>query len=260
MHCLQDTTSLHQKHSWGSQLLSHGARRLHNHSSTSTNMCSVHANVLTLDSPSPSSLSPSPSSPSSKATITLPIPRTRSRRDVSFRDTRTEIFVESLARLSEAERDQLWYNDTEIESFKARERQLCEDVKLGLTKENTRGLELRLCHDRQRRKYMILQAVLRAQKRYRDPKQLSNIARKCNGWSKTVAVIVAQRDYYDLYEPAKLATIASFPPLKNYPLPFRPKDPSVKIPVKRPMSPAIPQGNVRPRPIPSRWQGNDLVV
>lgn len=244
----QDTPSLHPKHSWGSQLRSHAVRSLHIHP---TNMCSAHADVLTLDSSSSSSLSPSPGPPSCKATIALPTPRARQRRGVSFRDTRTEIFVESLARLSEAERDQLWYKDTEIESFKSRERQLCIDVKLGLTEESTRGLELRLCHDRQRRKYLILQAVLRAQKRCQDPKQLANIARRCSGWSKTISAIVAQRDYCDIYEPAKLATIASFPPLENYPLPFRPKDPLAKIlPVTRPMSPTIPQRNVRPRPTP----------
>lgn len=165
------------------------------------------------------------------------------------------VAIESLALLSVSEKDHLWFTDYEIESFKVRARALCKDIKLGITddatsnEENIRGLELRLCQERQRRKYMILQAILRAQKRYKDPKQLSNIARKCSVWSKAVAAIVAQRDYCCLYEPNRIATVAGFPPLSNYPLPFKTKEPC-KVPVKRPTSP-VPHSygrRVRPRP------------
>jgi hypothetical protein len=181
-------------------------------------------------------------------------------RYVHFRDTRTEISIESLACLSEMEKDELWFTDREIECFKARARALCVDLAgLGAAaivmddddNENIRGLELRLCQERQKRKYMIVQAILRAQKRFKDPKQLSYIARKCSVWSKTVAVIVAQRDYCALYQPAQIDSIAGLPPLENYPLPFKAKEPC-NLPDKRPTSPIphVHQSLIRPRPNP----------
>ncbi|CAB9517589.1 expressed unknown protein [Seminavis robusta] len=216
-------------------------------------MCSPVSDILQLVL-DPPSRSPSPSPPSRMAAMHMVLPSIHplsEQKRVTFRSTRTEVHIESLALLPDDKKDELWHKDTDIEAFKARERLLCEEIRLGLSNEqNTRGLELRLCQERQKRKYMIIHAILRAQKRYKDPKQLSNIARKCSVWSKAIAAITAQRDYCELYDPARLASITPIPPVDNYPLPFKAREPVAKIPVKRPISPTIPQRNVRPRPAP----------
>ena len=203
-------------------------------------MSSAIADILVLDSPTADGISP-PSSP-------FPSKNTKM---VHFQDKHSEISIESLDVWTEADKAKIWFTETEIEGFKVRARALCEDIKLKVatTEENTRGLELRLCGARQRRKYMILQAIIKAQRRYKDPKQLSNIARRCTVWSKAVAAIVAQRDYCDLYDPARIASLAAFPALDDYPLPFKTKG-ACSIPVKRPISPVPLQRRVRPRPPP----------
>lgn len=211
-------------------------------------MCSSIADILeSLDSSSSDGLTPPPSpfpGHSQQATCMSPP------RKVHFQDTIIEVHIESLAALTDAEKEKLWFTETEIEGFKVKARALCEDIKLGVTEEeNTRGLELRLCQERQRRKFMILQAILRAQKRFKDSKHLSNIARKCSVWSKAVAAILAQRDYCLLYEPARISSVPAFPAMGDYPLPFKAKDPCT-IPVKRPRSPVPHQRHVRPRPAP----------
>ena len=211
-------------------------------------MCSDIADILLLESPTSDS---PPASPFSNQNTTA---AAASRRNVRFHETRMEISIESLAALNEEEKSKLWFTEQEIESFKVEARALCERIKLGIVTANeetnsTRGLELRLSSDRQRRKFMILQAIIKAQKRYKEPKQLCNIARKCSVWSKAVAAIVAQRDYCDLYDPARSASVRAFPTLEEYPLPFKSRDPCT-IPVKRPTSPVPHQRRVRPRPTP----------
>ena len=218
------------------------------------------AEIVLLESPASSSSpspSPSPSAVGDRSRESSPLPVVvaklkspcRSRR-VTFQVGRTEKYIESLASLSEADRKFLWYSDEDIEACKGRARELSEGIKKGrIQEDNTRGLELRLSPERQRRKYMIIHAILRAQKRYTDPKQLSNIARKCTVWSKTVAAIVAQHDYCSLYHPERIASIANLPSLEKYPLPFKSKDPLPSVlNIKRPRSPAPQNHRVRPRP------------
>jgi len=191
-------------------------------------------------------------------------------RRVTFKETRTVISIDSVADFSEAQKEAIWYNEDEIEAFKTRARKVCIQIR-GASNNNeanntndttqkeetgdVRGLELRISQDRQRRKYMIIHAILRAQRRYKDPQQLSNIARKCSVWSKVAATIEAQRDYCSLYEPTRVTSIPLLPPLEKYPLPFKSKDPPPLdcIPIKRPISPrpiTTHCNNTRPRPAP----------
>ncbi|CAB9519341.1 expressed unknown protein [Seminavis robusta] len=145
-------------------------------------MCSPVSDILQLVL-DPPSRSPSPSPPSRMAAMHMVLPSIHplsEQKRVTFRSTRTEVHIESLALLPDDKKDELWHKDTDIEAFKARERLLCEEIRLGLSNEqNTRGLELRLCQERQKRKYMIIHAILRAQKRYKDPKQLQHCG-KCS--------------------------------------------------------------------------------
>lgn len=168
------------------------------------------------------------------------------RRRVSFQEGRTEIYVPSFACLSDEERRQIWHEDIEIEGFKTQTRALCEELKAKQVRgESTRGLELRLSQDRQFRKYMVLQAILRAQKRFKDPMQLSTIARKCSAWSNAVAAIEAQRDFCSVYDPSRMASVGNEPSMDDYPLPFKSKVPP-KLLQKRPISP-VPARCVRQR-------------
>lgn len=209
-------------------------------------MCSGIADILVLESPASDGMSPPPSPFPPQNGAAAP------RRNVHFLETRMEISIESLAALDEQEKSKLWFTEMEIESFKIAARALCDQIKHGgatMEGSNTRGLELRLCSERQRRKFMILQAIIKAQKRYKEPKQLSNIARKCSVWSKAAAAIAAQRDYCELYDPSRSASIAAVPTLSEYPLPFKSRDPCT-LPHKRPTSPVPHQRRVRPRPSP----------
>lgn len=178
----------------------------------------------------------------------------RVRRKVSFQECRREIPVPSFACLSEEERRKIWHVDADIEGFKANARQLVERQNIGThQEENLRGLELRLSQERQARKYMILQAILRAQKRCKDPKQLSSIARKCSVWSKTAAIIEAHRDFCSIYDPARISAISSIPSMDEYPLPFKSKTPC-RLSLKRPISP-LPRRCVRQRPAEPSTEG-----
>lgn len=178
-------------------------------------------------------------------------------RRVTFHERRTERYIESISSLSEADRKLLWYSEEDVEICKGKAREISEGIKQGrvvVQEADVRGLELRLSPNRQRRKYMIVHAILKAQKRYTDPKQLSNIARKCTVWSKTVAAIVAQHDYCSLYHPERMSSIASLPPLEKYPLPFKPSKEALleasSLPIKRPISPVPQNSLVRTRPAP----------
>ena len=174
----------------------------------------------------------------------------RQSRRVTFHEKRTERYIESISSLSEADRKLLWYSEEDVEICKGKAREISEGVKQGRVVADIRGLELRLSPHRQRRKYMIVHAILKAQKRYTDPNQLSNIARKCTVWSKTVAAIAAQHDYCSLYRPERVSSIASLPPLEKFPLPFKQSKEASAIPIKRPRSPVPQNSHVRTRPAP----------
>ena len=215
-------------------------------------MCSPVAEILLVDAAPPALDDSAESSGEFASSIVVKrLKNSPARHRVAFQETIREISIESLTSLSESDKNVLWYKDDEIEAFKETARDLCSEIRLGLNTEEriVRGLELRLSQDRQRRKYLIIHAILRAQRRYQ-PKQLSNICRKCSAWSKVVATIEAQRDYCELYEPERLLTIPHYPSLETHPLPFKPKDASPPfLPVKRPVSPR-PQHCVRARQAP----------
>lgn len=203
-------------------------------------------------SPSPSTVGGSSSDAPPLAAVVAKLKAPCRTRRVSFNEYTSAKCIASLASLSEHDRNLLWHTEDDIEACKERARALCAGIVQGKTKEeNIRGLELRLSPERQRRKYMILHAILKAQSRYTDPKQLSNIARRCTAWSKILAAIVAQHDYCDLYHPERIASIASLPSHEKYPLPFKSKDPlPAALPIKRGRSPVPQKHHDRPRPPP----------
>jgi len=169
---------------------------------------------------------------------------------VRFQEGRSIRRIESSVEFSDATRKLLWYSEDEIETCRTSLRELTETI-IGngrVQEKNARGLELKLSPARQRRKYMIIHAILKAQRRYTRPKQLAKIACKCTVWSKAAAVIIAQHDYCEVYHPERLESIANVPPLEKYPLPFKSKEqPMTPFPIKRSRSPVPEDHRVRPR-------------
>jgi hypothetical protein len=66
---------------------------------------------------------------------------------------------------------------------------------------NTRGLELRLCKNRQMNKSLAIWGTLKAQNRNNDPQFIAMISQKCTAVAKELAISVAVRDYCELYNP-----------------------------------------------------------
>ena len=65
----------------------------------------------------------------------------------------------------------------------------------------TRGLELRLCKNRQLNKSLAIWGTLEAQNRNNDPQFIAMISQKCTVAAKELAIAEAVRDYCELYNP-----------------------------------------------------------
>ncbi|GKY99146.1 hypothetical protein MPSEU_000870100 [Mayamaea pseudoterrestris] len=73
---------------------------------------------------------------------------------------------------------------------------------LSLTPENatSRGLELRSCLERQRRKYMANKYILKASQTLLCATKLAKLCSKCTSWAKKLALEEGKRDYERVYE------------------------------------------------------------
>jgi len=146
--------------------------------------------------------------------------RQRCSRRVSFHEVLSEATVVSLSSLAEEEKDQLWYNRGDIDGFRADARNLCRELRRRPLRleESVRGLELRTDVQRQARKQMTIRCVLKAQRRYKDPRQVAHIYKKCSAWSTMAAAAVAGNDFYSAYD---LAYAFDIPDMAAFPLPVR---------------------------------------
>jgi hypothetical protein len=70
----------------------------------------------------------------------------------------------------------------------------------------TRGLEQRVCLNRQRHKYLAIRCTLKAQMESRCPEFIARISNKCTQWAKELAVAEADRDFCEAYCPQRLTT------------------------------------------------------
>ena len=126
------------------------------------------------------------------------------RRRVSFEDQPTEISVPSFACLGETERRNLWYRSVEIERFRTVARHACRTLRKNpgaYPADITRGLELRTSQDRQYRKHLALNCILKAQWRFPkiDPLDLARIADRCTALPRQEALEQGNRDFCDAY-------------------------------------------------------------
>jgi hypothetical protein len=131
-----------------------------------------------------------------------------------------------LSNLTEEENQRVWYTSNELIMMKNEVRALTREVRddhhhqhggvLRTIHTNsnsnrtssfndctmiTRGLELRLCKNRQLNKSLAIWGTLKAQNRNNDPRFIAMISQKCTAVAKEMAIAEAVRDYCELYNP-----------------------------------------------------------
>merc|ERR1712176_1688545 len=111
----------------------------------------------------------------------------------------------------------------ELDVFKSSVRSACQEIRdNGLPSSNTaastiyncarfptRGLEQRICKNRQRNKALSIWGTLKAQQRSKDPEFIAMIARKCSFTSTQLAYMEACRDYCEIYNPEASASLTT---------------------------------------------------
>lgn len=149
-------------------------------------------------------------------------------RTVQFSDSRVVGIVAHHASLTAEQVGQIWFGKSELDLFKSEARSLCRQLRhrKKAADENEplpRGLEQRICRQRQRSRYLAIRCVLKAQQRSRCPDFISMISRKCTRWASDVAHIEAQHDYCDVYQPQMKMLLPQVKELQIYELPTHPK-------------------------------------
>jgi len=72
--------------------------------------------------------------------------------------------------------------------------------------EESRGLEHRVCVNRQRHKYLAIRCTLKAQMQSRCPDFIARISSKCTQWSRDLAIAEGERDFCEAYCPQNVKT------------------------------------------------------
>jgi len=73
----------------------------------------------------------------------------------------------------------------------------------------TRGLEQRMCKNRQRDKALAIWGTLKAQQRNNDPEFIAMIARKCSYTASQLAYMEAAKDYCEIYNPEAIPSLSA---------------------------------------------------
>jgi hypothetical protein len=103
----------------------------------------------------------------------------------------------------------IWYAAEDLDRFRSEVRDMCRKLRTDSTEEKkactlaldhlTRGLEQRTCLERQRRKYLSIKCIVRAQHKLEDSYQLACLAYKCTHWASELALEEAARDFVRAY-------------------------------------------------------------
>ena len=160
----------------------------------------------------------------------------RKRKGVRFHEARVVSLLVPGSEMSQTERNVLWYHTSELDAFKTQARNQCRQMRVTcaiecvspfqqqhLYEESCRGLEHRICLERQKNKVLAIRCTLKAQSRFNhNADDIALVAVKCTAWAKEVAMVEASRDFCDVYHPhlsSVIQDVAS--PTSNFPLPFR---------------------------------------
>lgn len=146
--------------------------------------------------------------------------KTKRSRKVSFREDRTSVAVfESPA---DEKKNEMWYNKHEIDIMRDNARYNCHQLKtyLGAIEygDEARGLEFRTDRKRQERQRIIIKLFVRSQSKYKDPRQMAQIYKKCGTWSNAAAIVVGQKDFNSANG---ISDNCKVPSMADYPLPFK---------------------------------------
>ena len=116
------------------------------------------------------------------------------------------------------DRNQLWYNRDDIKEFR-RQAQVLSKKCLNAQEEEeeehecTRGLELRMSHQRQDRKQRIVKRILDAQDDDCTAEELSQISLQYSAWSRKLAAAQGHKDFYSVYHPNLTCVLPELPAL-----------------------------------------------
>ena len=145
-------------------------------------------------------------------------------RRVSFSENEVvDTLTQSSTPQMEDQQSSTWYLPHELEVFKTEVRLSTQAIRNnGISSGNnaaatmyntadfpTRGLEQRICKNRQRNKALAIWGTLKAQQRNNDPEFIAMIARKCSHSSTQLAYMEAARDYCEVYNPEEVVSLSA---------------------------------------------------
>jgi hypothetical protein len=143
-------------------------------------------------------------------------------RRVAFRDFCNVSFITAGSSMSQEERNEVWYHPSDLDDFKCQVRTLCRKLRdAPESKESSRGLEHRVCLERQRNKHLAIRCILKAQRRSTCPEFVAMVSRKCTAWAKEVALVEASRDFCEAYYPRLAAHVPEMGRSCAFPVPLK---------------------------------------
>lgn len=128
-----------------------------------------------------------------KAITLTPI---KSQKHVSFAEESQ--FVASRSPLDESNVDYslLWWHESELRHFRDNARSICFQMRENVENSgDTRGLEGRCCLERQKRRFLAVRCIVRAQPQLQSESELAALALRCTTWAANLAAKVGTADF-----------------------------------------------------------------
>lgn len=132
--------------------------------------------------------------------------------------------VANLDSMRDEEWKAVWYEQSEIEHFRSEARYLSRNLReMPSIRDQVyvRGLELRASPARQQRKFLAVKLITRAQVRIVDPLRLAAVYSKCSEWSRDVAILEGQRDFFEVYNPERVQSVPELSISNAWPIPMK---------------------------------------
>ncbi|CAJ1960622.1 unnamed protein product [Cylindrotheca closterium] len=111
---------------------------------------------------------------------------------------------------------ELWYNRTELITFKSKAKQVISQSGLTVADPELRGLE-HCTADRQKHKFMSIRCTISAARRGLGEEHVASISQRCTAWNQQNAFLQGCHDYCNVYKPAMASSI---PEMTNTPPAF----------------------------------------
>lgn len=170
-------------------------------------------------------------------------------RSVRFDETLT--VIEASSNVLDDEISTVWYQLEDLEVFRSEARELCRQIRSSQPTEkhgtttsstdlellrdwNSRGLELRSCLERQRRKYLANRYIVKASRKL-DERKLASFATRCTTWAATLAREEGKKDFERAYREISEKPTAAI------------LTPAISISLKRTMADDDHERRVQPR-------------